>query len=132
MSLFNRRKKHGQDATDSATSKGSRKVDPSTGADNASTSADSAEGHSHDPSTPFRGGEHHPEVDPSDAPKDRLAVIGDVVSIAAAWSIRLILLIAGGIVAWRAIGLLWRGVLPILIALIICTYVVPFMPPMRT
>ena len=121
MSLFNRRKKHGQDATDSATSKGSRKVDPSTGADNASTSADSAEGHSHDPSTPFRGGEHHPEVDPSDAPKDRLAVIGDVVSIAAAWSIRLILLIAGGIVAWRAIGLLWRGVLPILIALIICT-----------
>ena len=114
MSLFNRRTKHGQDAEDSAASKGSRKVDPSTNADNA-------EGHSHDPSTPFRGGEHHPEVDPSDAPKDRLAVIGDVVSITAAWSIRLILLITGGIVAWRAIGLLWRGVLPILIALIICT-----------
>ena len=95
MSLFNRRKKNGQEATDSAPSAGSRKIDPST----------NAEGHSHNPSTPFRGSELHPEVDPSDAPKDRLAVIGDVVSIIAAWSIRLILLIAGGIVAWRAIGL---------------------------
>ncbi|MEJ4112715.1 AI-2E family transporter [Corynebacterium kroppenstedtii] len=65
--------------------------------------------------------EHRPVVNPSDAPHDRLAVIGDMVSVSAAWSIRLVLLIAGGIVGWRAIGLLWRGVLPILIALIICT-----------
>ena len=35
MSLFNRRTKHGQDAEDSAASKGSRKVDPSTNADTA-------------------------------------------------------------------------------------------------
>lgn len=61
--------------------------------------------------------------DPEDQPAriDRSVVIGDSLRQVAMWCLRLLLIIVAGYVGWLILGQLWRGVLPVILALIVCT-----------
>ncbi|WP_080795704.1 AI-2E family transporter [Corynebacterium pacaense] len=67
-----------------------------------------------------------PETDESvgGAPLDRIdrsIIIGDILRRVSMWSMRLLLIAAAAYVAWLILGQLWRGVLPVMLALIVCT-----------
>ncbi|MGO1166614.1 MAG: AI-2E family transporter [Janibacter sp.] len=57
--------------------------------------------------------------------RDRGAVIGDGVSWLARWSLRLLLIAAGAALVWYALGFLWVGVFPVVLALIVTTVLWP-------
>lgn len=52
---------------------------------------------------------------------DRSVVIGDSLRHVSMWCLRVLLIIAAGYVGWLILGQLWRGVLPVILALIVCT-----------
>lgn len=53
--------------------------------------------------------------------QDRISMIGLIVSRMADWSIRFVIMVAALWALAKVIGLAWEGVLPVLIALIICS-----------
>ncbi|WP_338747825.1 AI-2E family transporter [Janibacter alittae] len=52
---------------------------------------------------------------------DRGAVIGDGITWLARWSLRLLLVAVGAAVCWWLLGVLWVGVFPVILALIVTT-----------
>lgn len=52
---------------------------------------------------------------------DRSVVIGDHLRTLSIWCLRLLFIAAAAYVGWLVLGQFWRGVLPVILALIICT-----------
>ncbi|NMB21769.1 MAG: AI-2E family transporter, partial [Corynebacterium sp.] len=52
---------------------------------------------------------------------DRSVVIGDSVRRVSVWSLRILFIAVAAYVGWLILGQLWRGVLPVILALIVCT-----------
>lgn len=52
---------------------------------------------------------------------DRSVVIGDSVRRVSVWSLRILFITVAAYVGWLILGQLWRGVLPVILALIVCT-----------
>lgn len=66
-----------------------------------------------------------PEATPEDhlypARIDRSVVIGDSLRHVAMWCLRLLIITVAAYGGWLILGQLWRGVLPVILALIVCT-----------
>ncbi|MDO4908292.1 MAG: AI-2E family transporter [Corynebacterium sp.] len=52
---------------------------------------------------------------------DRARVIARGLTAISQWSLRLLLIAAAAYLLWRVLGLLWKGLLPIILALILCS-----------
>ncbi|HJE11410.1 MAG TPA: AI-2E family transporter, partial [Corynebacterium glutamicum] len=52
---------------------------------------------------------------------DRSVVIGDYFKRVSMWSLRLVFVAAAVFILWWVIGRFWQGVLPVTLAIIICT-----------
>ncbi|MBP3088926.1 AI-2E family transporter [Corynebacterium sp. sy017] len=80
----------------------------------------------HDAETVFE------QLSPADKhPIDRSVVIVDGVRRLAQWSLRLLLICAAAYVSWFLLKKVWEGVLPIILALIICTVLWPPVAALR-
>jgi putative heme transporter len=64
-------------------------------------------------------------VTTSDARQGRGTAIGEGITWAARWSLRLILVAAGAVLIWLLIGALWSIVMPVLLAVILATVLWP-------
>jgi putative heme transporter len=64
-------------------------------------------------------------VTTSDARRGRGTAIGEGITWAARWSLRLILVAAGAVLIWLLIGALWSIVMPVLLAVILATVLWP-------
>lgn len=56
---------------------------------------------------------------------DRAVVIGRDGRWLAGWALRLIILVAAGWLIWQGLSIVWAGLLPILLALLVCTVLWP-------
>lgn len=56
---------------------------------------------------------------------DRSHIIGNGVKVLAQWCLRLLIIAAASYVAWFIIKTLWAGVLPVILAIIVCTVLWP-------
>ncbi|MDO4910456.1 MAG: AI-2E family transporter [Corynebacterium sp.] len=54
-------------------------------------------------------------------PKDRARIIARGLTTISQWSLRLLLIAAAAYLLWRILGFVWNGLLPILLALIVCS-----------
>ncbi|HIW91431.1 MAG TPA: AI-2E family transporter [Candidatus Corynebacterium avicola] len=72
------------------------------------------------------------EVGPGDELRDRAEVLGTSARWAAGWSLRFLVIAAGLWVAGFVTAQLWVGILPMLLALIICTVLWPVVNKLRT
>lgn len=63
-------------------------------------------------------------LDPEDDRIDRIVVVGEGVRAAATWAVRLLILLAVTVASWYVMKTFWRGVLPVLLSLILCTVLV--------
>ncbi|ARU45882.1 AI-2E family transporter [Corynebacterium silvaticum] len=63
------------------------------------------------------------ELEPSSerAHIDRSEIIADGVKVLAQWCIRILIIAATGFAGWYVIKQFWRGLLPVVLALIVCT-----------
>lgn len=52
---------------------------------------------------------------------DRAEIIADGIRALATWSLRLLLIAAAAFMGWYVLSQIWRGILPVVFALIICT-----------
>jgi predicted PurR-regulated permease PerM len=64
-------------------------------------------------------------VTTSDARQGRGTAIGEGITWAARWSLRLVLVAAGAVLIWLLIGALWSIVMPVLLAVILATVLWP-------
>ena len=62
---------------------------------------------------------------------DRSVVVGEVVKSAALWSVRLVLIGAMLYLAAQLVGNFWQGILPVVLALIVCTVLSPVAQGLR-
>ncbi|MBC3185792.1 AI-2E family transporter [Corynebacterium sp. zg-331] len=58
-------------------------------------------------------------------PTDRSVILGRDGRWLAGWALRFIILVAAGAILWRGLGLIWVGLLPVILALIVCTVLWP-------
>ena len=56
---------------------------------------------------------------------DRGVIIGRDGRWAAGWALRFIIMVAAGWILWQGLGMVWTGLLPVLLALIVCTVLWP-------
>ncbi len=63
--------------------------------------------------------------------RDRAEVIGTGVRWFTGWCVRFIILIGAGYVALNAFGKLWSGLLPIILSIIVCTFLWPVVSFLR-
>ena len=63
---------------------------------------------------------------------DRSVVVGEVIKSASLWALRLFIIGLFLYASFRMLGNFWRGILPVLIALIICTVLAPVAGWMRS
>lgn len=61
-------------------------------------------------------------------PIDRAVIIGQDGRWLAGWALRFIIMAVAAVISWRALGALWAGLLPVVLALILCTVL---WPPVR-
>ena len=71
------------------------------------------------------------EVGPGDEQRDRAEVIGTSARWAAGWSLRFLVIAAGLWVAGFVASQLWAGILPLLLAIIVCTVLWPLTHQLR-
>ena len=62
---------------------------------------------------------------------DRSVVVGEVVKSASLWSVRLVLIGAMLYLAAQLVGNFWQGILPVVLALIVCTVLSPVAQGLR-
>lgn len=62
---------------------------------------------------------------------DRSVVVGEVIKSTSLWALRLFIIGLFLYASFRMLGNFWRGILPVLIALIICTVLAPIASAMR-
>ncbi|MCS4534959.1 AI-2E family transporter [Corynebacterium sp. HS2168-gen11] len=62
---------------------------------------------------------------------DRAEIIADGIRALASWSLRLLLIAAAAFMGWYVLSQVWRGILPVAFALIICTVLWPPVAAMR-
>lgn len=62
---------------------------------------------------------------------DRSVVVGEVIKSASLWALRLFIIGLFLYASFRMLGNFWRGILPVLIALIICTVLAPVASALR-
>ncbi len=67
----------------------------------------------------------------SDETTDRSEIIGRDGRWAAGWALRFIVFIAAGYIALRLLGFVWVGLLPILLAILVCTVLWPAVRTLR-
>ena len=65
------------------------------------------------------------EVTESSQPIDRAAVIGRDGRWAAGWALRFIVFVIAAWILWQGLAVIWAGLLPILLALLVCTVLWP-------
>ena len=63
---------------------------------------------------------------------DRSVVVGEVIKSTSLWALRLFIIGLFLYASFRVLGNFWRGILPVLIALIVCTVLAPVAGWMRT
>ena len=63
--------------------------------------------------------------------RDRLSVMADLTTITANWSLRLVITALALAVTWHFLGIIWEGVLPVLVALLITTILWPVANQLR-
>lgn len=56
---------------------------------------------------------------------DRAEIIGNGIKHLASWCLRLLIIIAAAFVIWHILSQVWRGGLPIVLAIIVCTVLWP-------
>lgn len=56
---------------------------------------------------------------------DRAAILGQDGRWLAGWALRFIILTIAGFIAWKGLGKVWTGLLPMLLALLLCTVLWP-------
>ncbi|KQB83289.1 AI-2E family transporter [Corynebacterium oculi] len=66
-----------------------------------------------------------PPADSEEHVTDRAVILGHDGRWLAGWALRFIILVAAGVILWRGLGMIWVGLLPVLLALIICTVLWP-------
>ena len=62
---------------------------------------------------------------------DRSVVVGEVIKSTSLWALRLFIIGLFLYASFRVLGNFWRGILPVLIALIVCTVLAPVAGWMR-
>lgn len=72
--------------------------------------------------------EDKPKVTTELAETDRAAILGQDGRWAAGWALRFIIMVAAGYLLWRGLALVWEGLLPVLLAIIVSTVL---WPPVR-
>ena len=72
--------------------------------------------------------EEKPKVTTELAETDRAAILGQDGRWAAGWALRFIIMVAAGYLLWRGLALVWEGLLPVLLAIIVSTVL---WPPVR-
>ena len=63
---------------------------------------------------------------------DRSVIAGEVVKAASLWAVRLLIICVFLYALYRLLGNFWQGLLPVLLALIICTVLAPVAKKLRT
>ena len=69
--------------------------------------------------------EDKPKVTTELAETDRAAILGQDGRWAAGWALRFIIMVAAGYLLWRGLALVWEGLLPVLLAIIVSTVLWP-------
>lgn len=66
-------------------------------------------------------------LDNKDNPRaiDRAAVIGQDGRWVAGWALRFIIMVIAAWILWQGLGIIWAGLLPIMLALLVCTVLWP-------
>lgn len=72
--------------------------------------------------------EDKPQVTTELTKTDRAAILGQDGRWAAGWALRFIIMVAAGYLLWRGLALVWEGLLPVLLAIIVSTVL---WPPVR-
>lgn len=72
--------------------------------------------------------EEKPKVNTELTKTDRAAILGQDGRWAAGWALRFIIMVAAGYLLWRGLALVWEGLLPVLLAIIVSTVL---WPPVR-
>lgn len=80
------------------------------------------------PATVETGEKPRPTPDDEQEVTDRAAVIGADGRWVAGWALRIIVLVGAGYLLFKGLGLIWVGLLPVVLALLICTVL---WPPVR-
>ena len=80
------------------------------------------------PATVETGEKPRPTPDDEQEVTDRAAVIGQDGRWVAGWALRIIVLAGAGYLLFKGLGLIWVGLLPVVLALLICTVL---WPPVR-
>ena len=80
------------------------------------------------PATVETGEKPRPTPDDGQEVTDRAAVIGQDGRWVAGWALRIIVLAGAGYLLFKGLGLIWVGLLPVVLALLICTVL---WPPVR-
>ena len=80
------------------------------------------------PATVETGEKPRPTPDDEQEVTDRAAVIGQDGRWVAGWALRIIVLVGAGYLLFKGLGLIWVGLLPVVLALLICTVL---WPPVR-
>lgn len=70
-------------------------------------------------------GKDKADHDEEDGVKDRGTIIGQDARWLAGWALRFIIMIAAGWILWQGFEIIWAGLLPVLLALIVCTVLWP-------
>lgn len=60
--------------------------------------------------------------------KDRAIILGADARWASGWALRFIIVVIASVMAWRGLATVWQGVLPVILALLLCTVL---WPPVR-
>ncbi|MDO4929193.1 MAG: AI-2E family transporter [Corynebacterium sp.] len=66
-----------------------------------------------------------PSPDASFPAKDRAMILGADMRWAAGWALRFIIVVIASILLWRGLGIIWVGLLPVLLAILVCTVLWP-------
>jgi len=72
--------------------------------------------------------EEKPKFTAEPGKTDRAAILGQDGRWAAGWALRFIIMVAAGYLLWRGLALVWEGLLPVLLAIIVSTVL---WPPVR-
>ncbi|ANE04954.1 AI-2E family transporter [Corynebacterium crudilactis] len=64
-------------------------------------------------------------IDTSDGVTDRSVIFGQDGRWLSGWALRFIVLVIAGVIALRMLGFIWVGLLPVLLALLVCTVLWP-------
>lgn len=66
-----------------------------------------------------------PDEAPQEQVTDRSVILGRDGRWLAGWAMRFIVLVAAGWIVWQGLGFIWVGLLPVILALIVCTVLWP-------